>query len=383
MTLPQLYAKDKSGNIIVWNVKVNGNVVTVEYGREGGAMTSRETVCSGKNIGKRNETSPDEQAVSEAKSLWTKQKDRKGYVENVSDYGSVFFPMLAKDYRNNENAFERALKKAGNPNVVLQPKLNGLRAALEDCVFLSRRRKTYDKMQYLVPELQMAVNEFAMRLGVSATDVIPDGEFFSPGTPLQTIQSLVKAGDIDAIKEHNIDFYVFDVYVKSKPNMKFTERFDILCSIIPSKCVPYLSLNSTDREIIWRCVDEIIETSGDEGGMLRMDMPYDVGNRSTYLWKAKRFMDAEFKIIDIVEVEPLIQTLSDGTHKKKRQAQFLCEMENGERFECRPHGNVDYYEEIATYPERFVGKMLNVKFQEYSLKGIPIFPVGVYIREEE
>lgn len=381
--LPQLYAKDKSGNTLVWNVSVNGNVVVVEYGRDGGAMTSRETICSGKNIGKKNETSPEEQALFEAKSLWTKQRDRKGYVENISDYGSTFFPMLAKDYRDNEGAFERALKKAGNPGVVIQPKLNGLRTMLENCVFLSRRRKTYDKMQYLVPEFQIAVNEFAMRVGVPATDVVLDGEFFCHQIPLQTIQSLVKAGDVETIKDHNIDFYVFDVYVKSKPDMKFTERFDILCSIIPSKCVPYLSLDNVDREIIWGCVDEIIKTSGDEGGMLRMDMPYDVGNRSTYLWKAKRFIDKEFKIIGVVEVEPLIQTLSDGTHKKKRQAQFLCEMENGEEFECRPHGTVDYYEEIAMYPERFIGRMLNVKFQEYSLKGIPIFPVGVYIREEE
>ena len=71
MALPTLYAKSKTGKDQVWNIEV----IRTSYGYKDGAITVNEkTVDKGKNIGKKNETTPEQQAAAEARSLWDKKK---------------------------------------------------------------------------------------------------------------------------------------------------------------------------------------------------------------------------------------------------------------------------------------------------------------------
>ena len=82
-----IYARDTKGRIKVWKATVLrdgeqvGTTATIitEDGLLGGKLTKRPTkVTEGKNIGKANETTPYEQAISEAQSKYNK-KLRKGY----------------------------------------------------------------------------------------------------------------------------------------------------------------------------------------------------------------------------------------------------------------------------------------------------------------
>ena len=83
MALPTLYAKSKTGKDQVWNIEVIGNMIRTSYGYKDGAITVNEkTVDKGKNIGKKNETTPEQQAAAEARSLWDKKKTT-GYGESV------------------------------------------------------------------------------------------------------------------------------------------------------------------------------------------------------------------------------------------------------------------------------------------------------------
>ena len=61
-----LYGKDKSGSLKLWEVWVDDNKNIVKYGKLGGKIQNKVTECFGKNIGKKNETSNEEQAVLEA-----------------------------------------------------------------------------------------------------------------------------------------------------------------------------------------------------------------------------------------------------------------------------------------------------------------------------
>lgn len=127
-TLPKLYQKASNGQIRFWEVSVLGNAVTTNYGVDGGAVqTAKDIIKVGKNRGRSNETSPEEQAVMEAQSSWTRQK-KEGYVESRADaeagkldalIAGGIEPMLAKN-------FEADGLKIAYPCYV-QPKLDGIR----------------------------------------------------------------------------------------------------------------------------------------------------------------------------------------------------------------------------------------------------------------
>jgi hypothetical protein len=62
---------------------------------------------------------------------------------------------------------------------------------------------------------------------------------------------------------------------------------------------------------------------------------------------------------------------------------FVCETQNKKIFEVRPMGEDAYREQIIKYKDNYIGKWLNVKFQEFSKDGIPQGnTVGQYIRED-
>jgi hypothetical protein len=115
--LPIIYSRTSTGAIQQWQIIVDCNTFyTVEGQKDGKLTTSTPTVCSGKNIGKANETCGEAQAVKEAKSKWQKKIDG-GYHEDINDIDIETFtePMLAHKYGEYEISFPLAS----------QPKLDG------------------------------------------------------------------------------------------------------------------------------------------------------------------------------------------------------------------------------------------------------------------
>ena len=107
MKLPTLYSLTSKGQVQTWFIEFDQNRFRTTEGIKGGAMTeSAWTVCNGKNLGKANETSPEDQAEKEARAKH-KKKLESGYWENEADiHKSKFFePMLAHkwtDYQGTE-----------------------------------------------------------------------------------------------------------------------------------------------------------------------------------------------------------------------------------------------------------------------------------------
>src|SRR5689334_16299941 len=93
-TFPTLYKKTSSGAIQMWTISVDYHLggekgesalIQTVFGQvDGKKQIANDVVLEGKNIGKANETTAFEQAISEAKSQWERKK-KKGYVESIED----------------------------------------------------------------------------------------------------------------------------------------------------------------------------------------------------------------------------------------------------------------------------------------------------------
>lgn len=119
MFLPTLYARTSNGSTQQWSIEVVENTFRTHEGLKDGKITiSLPTVCEAKNVGRANETTPEDQALSEAKSKWQKKLD-SGYYEDISkiDIEKFSEPMLAKKY---DDEFDASMFP-----VYSQPKLDG------------------------------------------------------------------------------------------------------------------------------------------------------------------------------------------------------------------------------------------------------------------
>ena len=96
-----------------------------------GIISKKERfINNGKNIGKRNETTIQEQAELELHSLYQKQLDQ-GYVFDIERYVEPVRPMLAHKYNDKKHLLIwNSLKENNKPihdNVFASRKLNGIR----------------------------------------------------------------------------------------------------------------------------------------------------------------------------------------------------------------------------------------------------------------
>ena len=83
--LQKLTDINKLGKKCFWEIWVRDNKIYRKSYQSGGKIREfPEISCTGKNIGRSNETTPHEQALFEAYSMWTKKQDQ-GYVIDQTD----------------------------------------------------------------------------------------------------------------------------------------------------------------------------------------------------------------------------------------------------------------------------------------------------------
>lgn len=87
--LPAIYNTDSKGKERVWKTWVIGNKVSKKHGEVGGKQTMATRTYEGKNVGRSNETSAEEQSNREAERDWVKQTD-KGYKPKTKEGKSLY-----------------------------------------------------------------------------------------------------------------------------------------------------------------------------------------------------------------------------------------------------------------------------------------------------
>ncbi len=87
--------------------------------------------------------------------------------------------------------------------------------------------------------------------------------------------------------------------------------------------------------------------------------------------KYKEFTDEEFEIIGVDEGSGQLAGCCGS---------FFCKMESGLTFKAKLEGKFERLKYIYTHQNEVLGKMVTVKYQNLTTRGIPRFPVAKSIR---
>jgi len=360
-----LYSRTSTGATQIWFYEVEGNKYRTNEGQIGGAKTcSSWTICQGKNIGRSNETTPEQQAFLEAEAKYN-HKLARGYFENLADIDKVQFvkPMLA-------HKLEDRKSKVKFP-VAMQPKLDGMRCIATITGLTSREGKPIVS----VPHINKALEPFFE----THPDVVLDGELYNHELKedFNKIISFVKKTkptqkDFDLSAEY-IEYHVYDCILPVDHGFKKRSQqlyeFDL-----PKCCVKVETLYYvTDWDDV-EAQHQLFVQDGYEGSMLRNLNSLYQNKRTHDLLKKKDFQDAEFEILDIEE---------GAGNRSGMMGRINFKTINGLEFSASSRGNEDYYKELLQNKAEYIGQMATVRFQNLTPDGIPRFPVVVGIRNYE
>ena len=362
MKLPILYSRTNTGAVQTWTVEVVGDKYRTFFGQIDGIIQSTEwTFVEAKNVGKKNATTGEQQALKEANALWKKKKE-SGYFDDIGDIDNDIFtePMLAKSYDDYKDEIKYP--------VYSQPKLDGIRCIIKKNGMWSRNGKPIISAPHVLEALKDFFNKFPT--------AILDGELYCDklANDFNKICSLVKktvpTKEDLAESAKTIQYWVYDWILPDD----FGERsHQINVNILSNNIIRKVPTHRVDT---LNQLDDLYEkyiTESYEGQMVRLDDKYE-NKRSKNLLKRKEFQDSEYKIIDIVE----------GEGNRSGMAGYMVFRNHKDiLFHSNIKGDREYLKELLKNKKKYIGKMATIKYFNLTPgEGIPRFPYVINIDRE-
>ena len=362
MKLPKLFKRAVNGKTLEWEIEVKDECFRTISGYTDGIKTTSEwTCCEAKNIGKKNGTTAEEQALAEATAMHRKRKET-GSFETISEIDTpiYFKPMLAHDYNDYKDKIKFPIH--------CQPKLDGVRCIVRADGMWSRNGKPIISAPHIFESLKP--------LFEADSELILDGELYCDKTAagFNTIISCVrktKPTESDlSISKQFIEYHIYDV---PSVDDNFMKRIASLSNYkLPDCCKTVQTHWVTEGQERLDYLYGLFMECGYEGQMIRMDAPYE-NKRSKSLLKRKEFVDAEFTILGVIEG-------NGNLTGKVGKLQFEI---NGKPFDSAVNGDWEYIEKLWHSREGLIGKTATVKYFELTEDGIPRFPKVIAIRDFE
>jgi ATP-dependent DNA ligase len=360
-----------------------------------------ELIAVGKNLGKSNETTPEEQAISQAQSDWNKKRD-EGYksledlkighqkegvhhglftingivqvpaksLEEVleiclpqfnSDASGNPKPMLATDWKK--------IKKINYP-VLLQPKLDGVRCLMvvksgENVKFLSRSGKEYTTLGHI----DNSVSKFLGIQPDAFLSFILDGEIYSDELTFQEIIAAVKKQRPESLK---LKFRAYDIVSSGTQQDRWNETVALVDRIASSEIQLVTTLMCIAEDVKFQHYKWVQE--GYEGAMIRLlHGTYAQGQRSRELLKVKEFDETEY----------YFQRWEKGLRDEDLIAVCWTSIlaDDSKEFKAKMVGTVAEKKELeASTPK--VDSLITIKHFGLTEDGLPRFPIGKAFRDE-
>ncbi len=351
-----LYKKDSKENIREISYWTEGSKLCQSSGLVDGKLVENKKVCKGKNIGRSNETTPEQQAILE-RDAKIKKKLSEDYFKNIQDAQTnvVILPMLAKKYQD-------YMGKIDWTQAWGQPKLDGMRclAHIKNGEVILKSREGND-LQIQYGSLQHVINALKERFS-SGMERTVDGELYIHGVSFQDTMKLIKKyrkGESETIQFHIYDRVLTEIDFKTR-----TMGFDGFSGVLQPVRTRKLNSIEDAKKFHEECL-----MMGYEGSMIRWGMEgYKVNGRSEHLLKYKDFKDLDAYIVDIVP--------SDA---RPDQGVVVCRY-NGKEFRAFPKMSHDDRKKLLKDKAQHVGKTCIVEYFEFTDDGIPRFPIFKGVR---
>lgn len=321
--MTELNKKDQNGKIRYMNVFSEGeNIIRLLCGKK----------VENRKKAKKTRRNIEEQAFLEAESIIRKNQDKESIKEAEED--ERISPMLAKEYQKES--------KLENP-IFLQPKLDGMRClayiSKGEVTLVSRMGETIQNLSHIKHDLSYIKK-----------DMVLDGELYCPSFNFQETMSCIKRYQKGRTEE--INFYVYDIVRKDLP---FEERLKILQDL-PININVLFTIKSQDIDHFHKK----FLNKGYEGTIIRQGTKgYECNKRSNQLLKRKDFLDLSCPIIDVIPSGALVCKMSSS----------------GKIFNCSLKFSHEERKDILKNKKDYIGQIAEIRFFEYSSKGIPRFPV--------
>lgn len=367
-----------------WHEPEHGYIVQRSYGQVGGKTTLSPTIVVSQTKQKRTWK---EQLQLQFNSEVKKQLD-KGYVEvpkHPNEYAEeelseifgevstnqagVIKPMLAKQESKLTN------RKILDKEWLCSRKIDGVRALFywdgKEIHTASRGGEMYDPATTHIRE-----NEELIHFFEEHPSIILDGELYRHGKTLQQISGAARM-EKNAYDCDWLQYWIYDCYDKTNPDMTAKERIDFLSdelanipniddwnedSVETCWLVAHIEVSGEDN--IWKLHDQYV-AEGFEGCVIRdPNRPYKPNGRTNDMLKFKNYKSEDFKVI--------------GYELGRRGSEdmvFTCELEDGRTFEAMPVGDRAVKEEyVANFESKYKDHLAECTYFNYSDEGIPTQP---------
>lgn len=367
-TIAILYKLATTGKTQSWEIQVEGNKYRTVAGQVGGKLTTSEwSKCDGMNVGRANETTPEEQATKEAEAK-AKKKRESGYTDNLCEAGRAKFfePMLAHKWQDYEEDMQYPFS--------VQPKLDGIRCVISKDGMFSRNGKPIVSAPHIFDSLEIFFEKHP--------NVVFDGELYNHKLKFDfnKIVSLVKktkptAEDLQESWD-KIEYHCYDMCDLDAPNMIFADRSEFLIEHHIGNFEHVVLVKTVGVESATECnevYEEFLE-KGYEGMIIRDSFGKYEHKRSKTLLKRKDFIDEEYVILDIVEGEG---------NRTGTAGYMVFENKDGKQFKSNIKGDFEYLADVLKRKKNLVGEKATIKYFNLTPDGIPRFPFVTSIRNYE
>lgn len=347
-------------------------------------------ILTGKNIGKKNETTVFTQALINARSKYLKKLQSAA----INVHKDRFFPVAVHKY---DEKPKDELKHIRYPAIV-QRKLDGGRAVAywdsdkKKAVMYTRKLKNIDGVKHIYDALDILFPQINKKY----KGVYFDGEIYKHGLSLQDITGHMRR-DTDSkttTREERenkeipaLEYHIFDVFFpkgsNDMKNLPLLERkiivdniFNINTSKVLKKVKSHIARNEQRETELY---NQFLEEKYEGSIVKNMNAPYEFGIgreiRTYQMRKRKPRYSDEYKLVGYTEGEQ---------GKDKGAILWILETEGStdhpaKQFTAAPVG-IDYEERYRIFREmtlekfnnKYKGKMMTIEYDDISVDKVPL-----------
>jgi DNA ligase-1 len=383
-----LYKKDSNGKLMQWTIETIGKSFRTCDGYVGGKITTTSpTICTSKNVGRVNETTPEAQCIIEAKAKVEKKKKER-WLDSIEECDFVFDypldPMLAREYNKAIKVIEITRYFA------LQPKLDGIR-----CTAKRSKPGIYTREGNKIvscPHIEaMVADIFMNNTWLEAIDgELYNHEFKDNFDEIVSIVRTQLPTEEDLQKSYKyMQYHVYDC-VTNNIEDTFKERYEYFSNATFDnykggyRISKHLRIVKTkfvqNHEPLVQRIYEMFLEEGYEGMMYRNPLStYQEGKRTKDLIKRKEHIDKEFILIDVLEGLGNRAGMAGKVVCKIGPHTFEANIKGKNRFNTA----FEWFKELLVNKHKYIGEIVTIRYQNLTPDGKPRFGRMIAIRNYE